>query len=388
MSSAEVSPNKKLLMMAAFFPPIPGGSSTLLYNLLRHFPEGSYAAVAHDSKIMDSSSELPCTVYRMPHGRIVDTIQERAWPLVLPLAEATATLAAKNEKPDALFLNCPTSAFMVAGYRVARRMNLPYYVFLHDLWEENEYGINRRAIAHFEADILKGAEKIFTITDMARNYYLDKYGVDSEVLLHTIDPEFTVIPERTRKAYADGEPFRILTSGAFYANMNLDTLQVLNRLLADHPDANLELRILTPQVGADIWDQFADSRITIKSCTKNEVWQELSDADLLYVPLAFRSANPAEIETVFPTKITEYALAETPIMVHGPGHCYTVEYAKKKRWATTVDKPKADVLWNSIDKMMTDEKFRKRFTGAGKKIVKERDAQKISNWLQKELGVI
>lgn len=388
MSEKRVMPLKKILMMAAYFPPTPGGSPTLLYNLLRYFPEGSYAAVAHASKSVDTSSELPCTVYRMPHSQLVDRIQGKAWPLILPLAEAVGTLAIRKEKPDALFLNSPTSAFMVAGYRLAKRYNLPYYVFLHDLWEENESAFNRKAVGRFEKEILQGAEKLFTITDMARQYYLDKYGIDSEILLHTIDPEFTVIPERRRKPYAKGEPFRILTSGAFYSNMNLDTLFVLKRALDRNPEADIELRILTPQINDSTWREFSDSRISIKSCTKQEVWQELADADLLYVPLAFRSHNPAEIETVFPTKVTEYALADTPIMVHGPGHCYTVEYASRLKWGVTVEKPNAELLWQTIEKVMGDEKLRKRLSKNAKKMVKERNAKTISGWLQKQLGII
>ena len=118
------------------------------------------------------------------------------------------------------------------------------------------------------------------------------------------------------------------------------------------------------------------------------MWQELADADLLYVPLAFSSANPAEIRTVFPTKVTEYALADVPILVHGPADCYTVQYAQRKQWAYTVCRSDPESVWEGIARVRSDTSLHKQLAGAARKIVEERRATEISKWLQMELGVI
>jgi glycosyltransferase involved in cell wall biosynthesis len=378
----------KVLVVAANFPPTIGGSQTLLYNLFRYFPSDSYAAVSQNTGPFDPESRLPCSCYYAPNLPLIQRIYNRVWPLCIPLLEKTVYRAQLKEKAGALFLNLPDGAFLIAGWRLARKMSLPYYVFLHDLWEENERYLNVRVARHFEKQILTGAETVFTITDRARQYYLDKYNVDSKVLLHTIDPEYTNIPPRTRLPWTSGMSFRIVASGSFYPDMNLDTLRSLNKAIIAHPDENIELRILTQYFNQSFLEEFCDPRITIKSCTKQEVWQELGDADLLYVPLSFRSRNPAEIETVFPTKVTEYALADVPIIVHGPAHCYTVDYARRRRWAYTVYRPDPDALWKSILHIRDNEKLRKRLSGAGRRIVKERNARDISIWLQKQLGII
>jgi len=387
MTERKSTSGAKLLVLAAYFPPAIGGSPTLLYNLFRHFPSGSYAAVVQNVGSFEPENRLPCTYYRIPNGLIVRKIAGRAWPMIVPLIERIALRAVRRENPTALFLNIPTGAFVIAGWRLARRLSLPYYVFLHDLWEENESPLYAHIIRPFEKQIMAGAETVFTITDMARQYYLNKHGVDSKILLHTIDPEFTRIPPRTRPAWKSGKPFRVVTSGSFYPKMNVDALISLYRAIAARPNEAIELRILTSRTNDPIWEGFSDPRVSVRSCKKQEVWQELADADLLYVPLAFRSDSPEEVETVFPTKVTEYVLADVPILVHGPGQCYTVDYARRKGWAYTVDQAGPDAVWEGIIRLRDNEQLRKGFSSAGRKIVKERNATDISLWLQEQVGI-
>ncbi|CAB1057762.1 hypothetical protein D1BOALGB6SA_2517 [Olavius sp. associated proteobacterium Delta 1] len=382
---------KKLLLMAVHFPPSIGGSPTLLHNIFRYFPAGSYAAVTQNEGTFDPNSRLPCKSYsipKFPFVRFMQRIDAHAWPLLIPFVERTAFRAQVKENAQAIFLNLPDGKFLIAGWRLAKKLSLPYYVFLHDLWEENEKPINAWFARRFEKQILKEAKTVFTINDMARRYYLEKHGVHSKILLHTIDPEFTKMPARTRPKWKPGKTFRIVTSGSIYVDMNLDALLSLNQALAAHPNERVELRILTAAMEQSLRDEFRDPRIKIKSCTKQEVWQELTDADLLYVPLAFRPRSAAEIETVFPTKITEYALAGVPILVHGPAHCYTVDYARQKKWAYTVYRPAHESLWEGVVRIRDNAALRERLASAGRKIVKERYAADISRWLQQELGVI
>ena len=233
----------KLLVLAPHFPPSIGGSETLLYNLFSHFPRGSYAAVTQKKMPFDPLGPLPCPYYYVPSSPMVYRITSRAGLLLIPLVKSIAYRALRREKATALFLNIPDGFFVIAGWHLAKRLSLPYYVYLHDLWEENERSLNAWMARRYEQRVLAGAKKLFTITDMARQYYLQKYGIDSEILPHCIDPGITKIPPRSRPRWTEGTVFRVLTSGSFYEGMNLGALRSLKDALIAHPGENIELRI-------------------------------------------------------------------------------------------------------------------------------------------------
>lgn len=374
--------------MASYFPPFIGGSQTLLYNLLSHFPVGSYATVGWDTTRFGTSGALPCPCYHVPDSRMVQGMVVRSWLPFLPMIYRVAARAYRIERPDVLFLNVPDGAFLVAGWLLAKRLSIPYYVYLHDLWEEHERYLNAWWARRWERRILAGAKTVFTITDKARDYYLSKHGLDSKILLHTIDSANGDFPRRSRPPLGEAAPFRIVTSGSFYESMNLDALRSLRVALDRHQDESVELRILTARVNESFRREFGGKNTIIRSCTKQEVWAELVDADLLYVPLAFFSSVPEEVRTVFPTKITEYALAKVPIIVHAPEDSYTATYAQKKGWALTVTSPDPDALWNGIHQIRSNDSLRQRLADAGRSIVAEREASVISGWLQHDIGVL
>ncbi|MCX5887992.1 MAG: glycosyltransferase, partial [Deltaproteobacteria bacterium] len=268
MNNAISNSISKILLIAPHFPPTIGGSQTLLRNLFRHFPQGSYATVTQKIGIADANAKMNCQHYYVPTNALLQRIRRYAEVILIPLSEGIIHNAARREKAQMIFLNMPDGHFMIAGWLAAQRLSIPYCVYLHDLWVENQRYLNKVIATRLELRILSGATILFTLTEAMRDYYLEKYQLESKVLPHGIDLDNAkAIPPRSRPPWKHDKPFRIVTSGAFYGQMNLDALRSLRKVFYYHPDEYIELHIITPYSNKSFKDEFTERRISVKYCT-------------------------------------------------------------------------------------------------------------------------
>ena len=80
----------------------------------------------------------------------------------------------------------------------------------------------------------------------------------------------------------------------------------------------------------------------------------LSQADILFLPLAFNSPIPEVIKTSAPGKIGEYLQAGKPIVVHAPSDSFVSWYFKKNHCGVVVDKNDPHCLMEELDKLVAD----------------------------------
>jgi glycosyltransferase involved in cell wall biosynthesis len=83
-------------------------------------------------------------------------------------------------------------------------------------------------------------------------------------------------------------------------------------------------------------------------------------ADVLFLPLAFRSPYPEVVRTSAPMKLGDYLAAGGPILVHAPAGSFVAEYCRRHDCALVVDRPEPARVAGALEELARDPSLRAR----------------------------
>lgn len=380
-----------LLLAVAAFPPSVSGSAILNRNLWSAWPAEDLVVVAADLKELrtDPSLALPNIRTEVIDPRLFKTgrLALHLDPLNAWSVANSLVRIAKEVRPRAIWANWPTTPFAIGAWMAARRLRLPFYFHLHDLWKEGYAGkrlyVERLAAAYYEARILRTARRIFTITDAAREFYLQTRNVDSYVLPHSLP--VADLSDQSETVISPEGPRLLHFAGAIYPLMNQDAIVNVVKAL-DRCKHEIVFDCFT----AGSAEQMAGigiggPQVRIGFVPKAEVMKRQRSSDLLLLPLAFHSSNPHEIQTVFPTKLLEYYVSGRPILVHAPADSWASRSAREAGWGEVVDSTDPENLAKAIDALLENPQRQQSLVAAARKEAERRAAPLVAQRLREEL---
>jgi phosphatidylinositol alpha-1,6-mannosyltransferase len=149
----------KVLFLTIDFPPVPGGISVYLYNLIRHLPHEKILVLAprHTEK-QSSEDDKFLPILRTRKARRSGIIGKGL--LFLDLLQKTLDVT-KTEKIEAIWCLHLTSTGLI-GLLLRLRRAVPFGVFIFGA----EFG-KRRALNWLQKIILRKAQKVIVISDFA-----------------------------------------------------------------------------------------------------------------------------------------------------------------------------------------------------------------------------
>ncbi len=380
---------KRILFFSHFFPPALGGSSVLMRNLLAPFPPESLHVIhgqAGRIKIDRSfAADIPQTLVELPDcwGPLKYRLTLLLYPRIL-----AAAFRLHREKPfDAVFTCWPSAYYLEFAYRFHRITGVPLYVYMHDMWADNQRSaLLRKMASWYERRVLKAAEVVFAITDAAGEHFRQKYGVRTMTLEHTVDWSSVEKPDAFVDLPGDGKRFfRITCGGAVYSMMNQDSVVRMNQAVQEIPNA--EMSICTPVLEAQEKNGLSGERLHIQSLSKQEAFRHFQSSDIVCAPLAFHTHAVLEVKTVFTTKLLDYFICGRPILVHAPADSFLARDARLKGWGYVVDTPDVQALKKGILRILEDKNLQRRLVAAAWQEARRRDSRIISGEVQKFLGV-
>jgi len=380
-----------LLIVTAGFPPsAAGGSSILNRNLWSEWPADDLVVVARRAK---ATAENPALA--LPNVK-VHWIE--SWPLegqwesmldpwaAFMVARKVIEIA-RQVRPRALWASWPPTSFMLGAWIATSRLNLPFYIHLHDMWQQAACGkprlfLERITAFALERRVLSGARRLFTITDAAASHFRERLGLESYVLDHAV-PQADL--DNASVALSPVEQPLIHFAGHIYGVMNLDAMQNLAQALPICRSAT-SLECFT-QNGPEALRQIglAGSRIVARFGSKAEVMAAQRRAAIVFLPLAFRSNCHIEVQTVFPTKLLEYFVCGRPILVHAPADTWVSQQARAHGWAEVVSEPSPQSLAAAIDSLLGSPQLQARLVAAARATAQRRAAPAIAAALRAEL---
>jgi glycosyltransferase involved in cell wall biosynthesis len=266
-----------LTVVSSSFPPLASGSAILLANLLSNYT-GKVSAIAGHSRYVkpDPDFRPPCATRYLGLPRRVPRLYEALnWTvpfLVWRSLNHSIGKTFEDLRTDIVLAAYPREDFLIAAFHAARKLNLPFYAHMHDLWMENmPAGSTASRLAEkWEPVILKESTRVLCMTPSMQKHYERKYGIKTDLLPHTI------AEKDCYSAPAEMSPPRmskptVLFVGAISPSMNLDALKVL-ALASEILPSEYELLFCT-SFGAPLLNSLGigSSRLQVRYVSRAEV---------------------------------------------------------------------------------------------------------------------
>jgi glycosyltransferase involved in cell wall biosynthesis len=334
-----VTAERRVLVVAYFFPPIAGAGVQRTLKALKYLPEHGWRATV----LTTSSTAYPATdaslVAEIPAGtRVVRAFEPRspailqrlaviafnrlrlgtlrdltAWPDVMtgwgPFALVAAIREVRRERPDVIYSTAPPHTGHIVAGIVHRLTGIPWVADFRDEWSANPHGdqapLVRRLSHRVERWIASRATAVTIVAD-----YFRIAGAAPEAI--------TVIPNGVDEtdfgeASADHEPdgpFRLSHVGTLYGDRDAGPVfDAMRRLIAAGrlaPD-DVEVRV----VGSD-WLADLDAHVPVTLTrtgyvSHQDAVAEMTGSDALLLYVAPTSLAPSG-------KLFEYLASGRPIL--------------------------------------------------------------------------
>jgi glycosyltransferase involved in cell wall biosynthesis len=377
-----------LTVVSSSFPPRVSGSAILMANLLLNY-SGKVSAIAGYSRYVRPDPEFspPCETRYLALPRLVPRVYEALnWTVpsvVWRTLSSSIRKTFKELRTDIVLAAYPREDFLVAAFHAARKLRLPFYAHMHDLWIEN---LPRRSAAFrlaekWEPIILKESTRVLCMTAAMQEYYNKKYGIQPDLLPHTI-PEQQCLAAPTEIRPPRMSKPTVLFVGTISPSMNLDALKVLAAASELLP-SEYELLFCTSFERALVNSLgICSSRLKVKYVTRAEVQRLQSEAHVLIAPLSHKSCSAGEVHTVFSTKLLEYLISGRPIVVFAPNGSYHAKSARENGWGYVVTEDSPSALAAAILKVATDDRLASKLVCGALKEARSRNAKLHAERLQ------
>lgn len=247
----------------------------------------------------------------------------------------------------------------IAAYRVSTRLGLPFvfYVF-DDIASTWTPPILTRIVNDYVPVLLKGADRVIVPNEILAEKYRETYQIEPDVLHNPCD----LSPYRDPVRSISSDEIRIVYTGAIY-EAHFDAVRNLVEGLKalDRPEVSLHL--YTPQSSRRLEAHGIAGPVVVHRPQPVATMPSIQmGADILFLPLGFRTPYPETIRTSAPGKIGEYLASSTPILVHAPADSFLSWYFRTHRCGMVVDQPDPVLLAQSVGTLLSDRNLREEYS--------------------------
>lgn len=372
----------KFAILSFLVPPSASGMTMVLYQLLKGFSGKDYCLISQQDYSSPSPDHnytelLPTSYHTLP----VDTVIYRGGRFRLPqrlgyayiplgiIARARRIARILRRERVGALVAC-TGGWdclnMPAGYLAARMVGIPYYAYIFDYYSKQWEGPTHwgdgdyvRLARRLESSLLKGAAGVIAPNEFLRDALRERYGVESAVIHNPCDLsryEMTYQERRTR----EGDEKKIVYTGDIYeahfdafANL-MEAIRLMGR-----PDVKLHAYTIRPI--EYLREHGIDGPIVLHPHAPNDSMPEVqSDADILFLALAFHPPYPEVTKTAAPGKTGEYLASGRPILIHAPRDSFAAWYFRTHECGLVVDEDDPSALARGIEQLLMDETLQRR----------------------------
>lgn len=361
----------------------------MMYELLRHFPHDSVVLVSKVQSTRHSEDDRRLDVEHHQVGRLSSLAYHSLFQLVtmpLTLLSTISIIHRMKEKPSSVLAVFPSLDFLAVSLVVSRLIRVPVSVYLHDCVLETAANPIERALARMvERWSFSHARKVYSMSEPMKDY-LRTRSMETEVLPHGVDVSLMREPARSSD---DPTKVKLGFAGMVYeTNLGAmrDFVEAKNR-----SSGKIELHVRCPRQSLDLMraagvlDMF-DSAATLAG--REDVIDFLAGCDVLVVPMSFESKVKKDLLTIFPTKVTDYWLAQRPIIVYGPDEYAFVTKAARDGYAIAVTERGPDAILSVLEGLRNSPAQARTLVRAAEEMVHLHDGKVVAKHLMSDLGVL
>ncbi len=350
------------------------GQAGMMYRLLAPLDPASYCLISrvdYDSdRFAQAPQRLPARYHCLSAGALPapDAAAPPAQPGALALRHRLENVFGRAREIAAIvkregcgaIVACPDrvgdlpTAF--AASRLSRAAFFPYFFDYYSAWFNSGHsGLAARRVEPF---ILKRAARVIVPNEGLRDTLAQRYDVDPAVIHNACDLSAYRGPAAGEASASNGA-LQIMFTGAIY-DAHYDGFRALLDAF-DRDRRPSRLNVYTPMAKARLGDRARDERIVYHGYqTPAEIPRIQQSADVLFLPLAFRSPFPEVIRTSAPAKMGEYLAAARPILVHAPPESFVAQYFRRHDCGLVVSTQDPADVAHALDRLRTDVGLRGR----------------------------
>ncbi len=365
----------KFALVSEALPPGWSGTAVLIGRLLGGIDPAGYCLLRSDQGRYagEHVDALAGTCHQLPREWHVPRTDRPGLRVPASLANAGLGIASrslqirrivKDEGCDAILVFTGDFHDPPAAYLASRALRLPLYFYMCDYYAFRELHdpARRRLSPRLERTVVTAAAGVACGNEMLRDALRGRYGIEAAVIHHPCDLslyEPRAVDDDPRRENLGA--LRIVYTGTVY-EAHLDAFENLFAALGrPQADRRPELHVYTGQSVADLAVKGLRGSFTRHEHRSSRALGEAQQAaDVLFLPLAFRSAYPEVIRTSAPMKFGEYLAAGSPILVHAPAGSFVAEYCRRHECGLVVDEPDPNRLAEAVSRLATDEELRRR----------------------------
>ena len=365
----------KIALISHVLPPSGSGQALMIQRMLGCLSPESYCLISTEQADPYAAGRgdeggLPGNLHRLaPPPRIE---RGHRFPLLregvnIPLAVASRARRigeiVRREGCAAVVACTGDVTLLPAGYAASRRARVPFYPYIFDHYSYRE--CEDRAAAfwarRFEPWLLKGAAAVIVPNEVLADDLREHYGVESVVIHNSFD----ISPYEAARGQAaparDGE-VRIVYTGQIY-DAHLDAFRNLIAAVESLGRPEIKLHVYTNVSTESLSAQGIRGPVVYHPYRDvSEMPRIQMEADVLFLPLAFRSPYPGLVRTSATTKLGEYMAARRPVLVHAPPDSFVSWYFRRHDCGVVVDESDPALLAKGVERILDDEGLRRRLT--------------------------
>jgi glycosyltransferase involved in cell wall biosynthesis len=364
----------KVAVVSTPLPPASSGQAMMLYRLLKDVSPEQYCLISPMNVGADGenySRRLPGQYFRLlttselrRGTRFGLGVLREAFNVSIGSFMRGRQIAriVRRERCEAV-MACSSGLDLLdvpSGFIASRLARVPFYLYLFDtyshMWAQ---AAARRLGGHVEARVLRGAHRIVVTNGFVRELLRAQYAVESLVIHNPCDLEQYAALSGEAPTERDGET-RIVYTGSV-SESHYDAFR--NLVVAIE-------RLGRPDVGLHLYTTASAAALAAKGIRGPVVCHEYEkvfampgiqcQADVLFLPLAFKSPYPELLKVSSPGKVGEFLASRRPILVHAPRDSFLATYFRQHQCGLVVDRDDPQVLAEAIERLLGDQELRGR----------------------------
>ena len=356
-------------MLSHILPPSPSGQAVMIYRLLEKIPKERYCLISREdysSTSLGGTSKLSGKYYQIktvshpekvlssPLLYIIEPFKV-IWDVFSRTYQIIKIL--KKEKVKTLITCTGGIGDLISGYLAAKlyHLTLAIYVFDDPIYQQT--GFFHPLVKVIEEGILKSADKIIAPNEFLEKEYFRRYKFHSFVIHNpTFLPDLSELDKK--KTVFSQSKINIVFTGAVYL-AHFDAFRNLVKAINLLKKEKVLLHIFTADAPKTLKKEGIGGKNVLfhSHINQAEVAVVQRKADILFLPLAFRSPIPEIIRTSAPGKIGDYMAVGRPILIHAPEDSFVSWYFRKHNCGVVVSEEKPKMLAHAILEITKDRKL-------------------------------
>jgi glycosyltransferase involved in cell wall biosynthesis len=375
----------KIAILSHILPPSPSGQAMVLHRLLNGLPPDRYCLISReyydDTKYSGScSTKLAAKYYHLKPISVLpvinrfklDNLSIAYNTLLVVLRRARQIRKIIQEEKCKLLIACTGDLYdLPAAYMASKKANIPFVPYLFDDYVYQWTGFSRSISKRLEPIFIKQAKDIIVPNEYMQKEYKERYGIICNVI-HNPSPMPDLNDLDQAGSSFNKEETNIVYTGAIY-HAHYDAFKNLITSIKSLGRDDVKLHIYTFQNEAELKHKgIAGSMVVYHShIDQSEVPKVLRNADILFLPLAFKSPIPEVIKTSAPGKTGEYLSVGRPILVHAPRETFISWYFKEHFCGVVVDENDPILLAESISELRSNKALRNDLSRNARKVAED-----------------